>query len=115
MESPTTADLYRVDGTSGTDVWAAGEDGTVLHYDGDAWTIVEMPLQALLSGLSARAPDDVIVVGGTAGMAHFDGSTWSRVRFASAAHVLDDVLVEDRRVVVVGSHGLVELARTVPW
>ncbi len=37
-EVPSDADLLAVWGYSATDVWAVGFGGTVLHYDGIAWT-----------------------------------------------------------------------------
>jgi hypothetical protein len=38
MESGTTATLYGVWGSTGTDVFAVGTVGSILHYDGSIWT-----------------------------------------------------------------------------
>src|SRR5438552_1656293 len=35
---PTKEDLFGVYGHSDTDVWAVGWNGTILHYDGIAWS-----------------------------------------------------------------------------
>src|SRR5207253_74408 len=38
VASPTTQPLYAVWGAAPNDVWAVGEYGTVLHYDGTGWS-----------------------------------------------------------------------------
>jgi hypothetical protein len=38
MDSGTTEDLYGVWGSSASDVFAVGWNGTILHYDGSTWT-----------------------------------------------------------------------------
>jgi hypothetical protein len=48
---PATATLRAVWGTSSADVWAVGDDATVLHYDGTSWT------RAHVAGLGARHPN----------------------------------------------------------
>jgi len=90
-------DLIRWDGTSWTqpiandqlgelqafwgvgddDVWAAGEDGLVLHFDGRAWRRVPAPATASIRALWGSGPNDVWGVG--SGLYHWDGRAWSRV------------------------------------
>ncbi|HUU21145.1 MAG TPA: hypothetical protein VM389_01290 [Phycisphaerae bacterium] len=43
LETGTTEDLVDVFGMDETDVYAAGSNGTVLHFDGVAWSPVEVP------------------------------------------------------------------------
>jgi hypothetical protein len=38
MSSGTTDDIYNVWGSSGSDVFAAGDFRSILHYDGSAWS-----------------------------------------------------------------------------
>lgn len=42
--SPVTTTLNSVDMVSISDGWAAGENGTVLHYNGSAWTVASAPI-----------------------------------------------------------------------
>ena len=71
---------HAVRGTSATDVWIAGEDATVMHYDGQRWTRV--PIAGLgdrrptLRAIAAIAPDRVWVAGDNVllGLAREDGS-----------------------------------------
>ncbi|HTO69771.1 MAG TPA: hypothetical protein VMR31_07910 [Myxococcota bacterium] len=42
-EKGNTKLLLSIDGTSGSDLWTVGYNGTVLHYDGSSWSSVESP------------------------------------------------------------------------
>ena len=48
---PATETLRAVWGTSRSDVWVVGDDACVLHFDGQAWSRVEV------MGLGDRRPD----------------------------------------------------------
>jgi hypothetical protein len=41
MDSPTKNDLFGVFGVAAEDVYAVGAKGTILHWDGAAWVVVE--------------------------------------------------------------------------
>jgi hypothetical protein len=41
MTSGTTEVLMGVWGSTGTDVYAVGDKGTIIHYDGTQWSEVE--------------------------------------------------------------------------
>lgn len=63
--------LRAIDGYSEADIYAAGLDQAVLHYDGTAWTKQEMPLDAMeerFRGMAlVCAPDGLVHVGGQDG------------------------------------------------
>ena len=69
------ADLSAIWGSSGSDVWAAGEQ-TVAHYDGNTWT--KTAVSGDHNGVSGTGPLDVWVVGENEQPQHFDG-TWHMV------------------------------------
>ena len=62
MTLPSTAVLNEIWGTSPTDVFAVGEDGVVLHFDGNAWTVTTPTKNALL-GVWGTSPGDVFATG----------------------------------------------------
>lgn len=76
--------LNWVHGTSSADVFAAGNGGTVLHFDGSGWTRQSTPVATPIWGLWAVAPDDVWAVGGDVAaegpplVLHYDGRDWTR-------------------------------------
>ncbi len=82
---PTVELLNWVHGTSSSDVFAASNDGAILHFDGTSWSKQETPVDEPVWGLWAVAPDDVWAVGGDAVLGtepfvlHYDGLRWSAV------------------------------------
>lgn len=81
LSSPTANALYSVSGNGSSDVWAAGFNSTVLHGDGNTWTLVPttgLPTTLLYSILALSATD-VWVVGTSGLIGHYDGSSWTLV------------------------------------
>jgi hypothetical protein len=65
-------------GNATSDLWAVGEAGAIIHYDGRAWSpISQSPTTVALRGVWGTAPNDVWAVGESGAMLHFDGSAWS--------------------------------------
>jgi hypothetical protein len=81
-----TETFWWTHGTSPTDVWAVGERGRIMHFDGAHFVESPRMTSATLYGVWAAAQDDVWAVGGTpdAGSSapndvvlHYDGRAWS--------------------------------------
>ena len=70
-------------GTSGNEVYAVGENGTILRYDGAAWSPLASGSTGLyLYGVWSASHKDVYAVGDDYGIhtgmiLHYDGSAWS--------------------------------------
>lgn len=86
MESGVSADLYAVWAASPTDVYAGGNGGVLLHYDGQTWQIGANPGVAFrVDGLWGSSATDVWAVGHVPNthsptlIQHFDGASWSPV------------------------------------
>ena len=81
MASPTPTDLYCVFGEAVDDVWAAGQDGVVLHYDGTAWSVVD-PGVSGLDGIVLRAAwgeeGHLYIVGDKGTILHKAGPQWKK-------------------------------------
>ncbi|MFO0552182.1 MAG: hypothetical protein U0271_27595 [Polyangiaceae bacterium] len=75
---PVSEALTAVWGTSATDVYAAGEAGSILHFDGHAWALqatIQMGGDVQLWG---KGPKSVYARGpGANTVAHYDGQSWS--------------------------------------
>lgn len=63
-------------GSAESDVFAAGYDGLVLHYDGTAWATMPTPVSETLYGLGGSSAHDVYAVGKVGTLMHFDGTSW---------------------------------------
>jgi hypothetical protein len=86
VSSGTTERLTGVWGASASDVWAVGY-GTILHYNGTAWSSVAIPATGAASFLLSvwgSSASDVWAVGYettnfTPTILHYNGTTWSTV------------------------------------
>jgi len=76
MESGTTNTLNAIWGFSEDDVFAVGNGGTILHYDGTGWSSMASGTTFGLYGVWGSAPDDVFAVGWRT-ILHYDGTGWS--------------------------------------
>ncbi len=93
MPIPPTTELWRVWGTSATDVWVGSAQGEVLHWNGSAWA--RYPLDASFThDLLGTRSDDVLVVtarpGGSSSswpVFRWDGAQWNR------EHAFDNEIV----------------------
>jgi hypothetical protein len=72
----TLADLNAVAGSSLTDVWAVGADGTAVHFDGTAWTQVDTGQNVPLWALFAPTSDAVFAVGNNGVAIRWNGELW---------------------------------------
>jgi len=68
--------LKGVWGSSGSDVFAVGTNGTILHYDGNAWSDMSWPTYSYLNGVWGSSGSDAFVVGGNGIILHYNGSVW---------------------------------------
>lgn len=78
FDSGTTEPLRSLWGAADDDIWAVGDHGTLLHWDGTTWSPLNSGVSSTLSSVFGRSADDVWVVGGGGVKLHFDGITWQR-------------------------------------
>ncbi len=77
-----TASLSGVWGTAADDIFVVGGSSTVgevHHFDGEAWSKMEVPEVGLLSWSFGFGSDDVWSVGRGGAVVHYDGTIWSEV------------------------------------
>lgn len=66
-------------GTSSRDVWAVGESGRAIHFDGSTWTAVPQRFggsSEKLVGVSGTSSSDVWFVGDAGTVVHYSGSSY---------------------------------------
>ena len=78
--TPTGKTLFGIGGTSDSDIWVAGEGGTVSHFDGSAWDVRHVgPPTTRYFSVGTRSANDVWVAGTKDGQitaVHYDGTDW---------------------------------------
>jgi hypothetical protein len=102
--------LYALWGTSDADVYAAGNLGKLIHYNGTLWSAVTSGTLLPLYGLWGTASTDVYAVGGNTAQGtilHYGGGTWVTL-VSNAASVLRAVWGSSSTdIYVVGESGLI--------
>jgi|GEM_PF-1060901 len=73
----TTEHLNGVWGSSSDDVFAVGDSGTILRYNGSAWMSMYSNTTSDLNGVWGSSASDVFAVGAGGTIVHWDNSTWS--------------------------------------
>ncbi|MBA4377822.1 MAG: hypothetical protein C0395_04080 [Gemmatimonas sp.] len=79
--------LMSVWGTGPQDVFAVGQPGVILHYDG-AWTLDSVP-DTMLTSVWGTSSSDVYACGHNGAIWHFDGSAWRRENSGTTADLFD--------------------------
>jgi hypothetical protein len=94
--------LRGVWGSSASDVWAVGAEGTILHFDGKVWRSVPSGTATNLTDVSGSAPDDVWAVGENAVILHYDGKSWLTLEAGQPETTLLAVVARTRSEAWVG-------------
>lgn len=78
---PANQTIQRIWIIAMNDIWAVGNGTTLMHFDGDSWTVKPAPVGATgnLNGVWASARDNVWAVGDLGLILHYDGTSWSTV------------------------------------
>jgi hypothetical protein len=66
--------LFKVWGSDDDDVWAISDMGSVLHFDGAAWSRQVLPENPRLITIHGSGPEDLVVVGGMSRPSIFERS-----------------------------------------
>jgi hypothetical protein len=84
--SNTTETLSALFGFGPSDVWAAGANGTVLHFDGKAWAKVPSGTSRSLKSIWGATPNDVWFVGESGAALRWNGSSLQPVAGAASVN-----------------------------
>jgi hypothetical protein len=84
VPAPTTEDLNGVWGSSPTNIWVVGANGTVLLHNGATWVKAQTPMSTAMQvgAIWGTSPADVWA--GASHIYHFDGKGWSQSYNADA-------------------------------
>jgi hypothetical protein len=91
-------------------LWAVGEAGTILLWNGAGWTMQSRPTEKTLTSLSGTAADDVWAAGEASTLIHFDGLGWRSV--AAPADDYEALLATPEVLFVAGKVRLRKFDRT---
>lgn len=79
MVSGTTEALYSVSGSSGHYVFAAGDNGAILRYDGTGGSGMNGGVTHTLRGVWVNNDSESFAVGDNGIVLYYNGNSWSKV------------------------------------
>ncbi len=77
--SSPSGGLNEIWGSASTDVFAVGDLGALVHFDGVEWRPEDAPTTRDLRAIWGNGPDDVYAAGEGGGLVHRDASGWSGI------------------------------------
>ena len=86
-ESGTSSHLYGAWGDSASNVFACGDNGTILHFDGSQWSRLSPGVGNVLYGIWGNSTTDLFVVGNAGSIVHYDGTGWSQMNSGTKNHL----------------------------
>jgi hypothetical protein len=69
--------FFSVWGMSATNIWAVGQVGAIVHWDGGAWSPLASPTVHDLHSVWGTGPADVWAAGDNGTILHYDGGSWT--------------------------------------
>ena len=95
-------------GSGPSDVWAVGEGGTILHWNGSAWADASSGNSSLyFRGVWGSGRNDVWAVGDKGAVLHWDGSAWAAVASGTTSNFYGVWGSGPNDVWAVGSHSAI--------
>ena len=107
MTIGTTNNLNGVWGSSGSDVFAVGNSGSIFHYDGIAWSAVASPTTENLNGIWGSSATDAFAVGDNGTILQYDGLNWLTIPSVTTNNLNRVWGNSDSDVFVVGDAGTI--------
>ncbi|MCA9673108.1 MAG: hypothetical protein KC503_46265 [Myxococcales bacterium] len=97
--------MYAIWGAAPDEVYAVGEGGAVLRFDGRRWTPMSSGTSNDLFGVWGRSASDIYAVGAAGTILHYDGVRWSPMT-SGTSKAIYSVYGASARVFAVGQSGL---------
>ncbi|MBI4285413.1 MAG: PD40 domain-containing protein [Chloroflexi bacterium] len=107
MPAPTPANLRGIWGTDSKNIFAVGDAGTILRFDGNVWMPMASGTAANLKDIWGSSGNDVFAVGDEGTILHYDGTVWSPMDVGTTANLQGIHGSAGNDVVVVGDSGTV--------
>ena len=109
--------LRAVWGASGTEVFAVGEYGTILHTtdSGVTWNLLNSVVTQTIYGVWGNSGSDVFIAADSGKIYHYDGSNWSSMTSPVTSRLRDVWCVSGNDVFVVGENGVILHYNGTAW
>lgn len=113
--SGTIVNLNDVWGTDAAHVWAVGDSGMILYYDGSTWTTQTSGTTNQLLGVWGSDANNVWAVGGGGTILKWNGSTWTAQSSGTTAQLNAVSGIDQNNVWTVGNSGTIRRWNGSTW
>jgi hypothetical protein len=107
--------LFTVRGRSATDVWAVGERGVALHWDGTCWARLPPPSTQTLRAAWPAAGKTWWLAGAGGTLHRWDGSAWMSQTLAETLTLYDIEGSSETSAIAVGQGGAIYAFNGTQW
>ncbi|HET6463389.1 MAG TPA: hypothetical protein VFH33_06270 [Candidatus Krumholzibacteria bacterium] len=115
MTSGTTHNLYTIWGSGAGGIFAAGDAGTILHYDVNGWIPMESPTASALRDLWSVPGEDVFAVGDGGTILRYKDKVWTPMTSGVTANLHAVWGTSTQNVYAVGDGGTVLRYSGLSW
>ncbi|MBI4252822.1 hypothetical protein HY623_01420 [Candidatus Uhrbacteria bacterium] len=102
---PEGDDLHDLWTVGGSDIWAVGDDGLIIHWDGTTWTTVTSPHGSRINGIFMLSASSGWAVGDGGKIIRYDGTSWTQVSSPVTDHLNSIWMVSESDGWAVGEAG----------
>lgn len=107
MAAGTTVTLYAIWGRGDSDIFAVGDGGTILHYNGTAWSVMDSGTTQCLRGVWGAATGEVYAVGDGGTILRLVGTAWVSVSSSTTSYLRSVWGSDAEDVYAVGDDGTI--------
>jgi photosystem II stability/assembly factor-like uncharacterized protein len=105
--SPTAVTLHGSFRSAANDIWAVGDLGNIIHYDGTAWELQPNDNLEDLFAIAMIDPTQGFVVGDGGFVAAYANGSWSPIRTPSRSNLRSIAFVDPSEGWIVGEEGTI--------
>ena len=115
MDSGSTENLNGIWGAASDDIFAVGDNGTILHYDGSSWSSMTSGTTENLNAIHGVSGSSILAAGDNGTILHYDGSSWTSMTSGTTENLLSVFYLSSYYACAVGENGTVTAYRNSTW
>lgn len=115
VETPTDRSLHAIWGLHYRHVFAVGDNGTILFFDGNHWQFMESHTQKTLLAVWGTSSDNVYATGDEGVMRHYNGEIWETVETHIENALCSIWGTTPENIYAVGGHGTILHFDGISW
>jgi len=114
---PNANQLRAVWGASGSDVFAVGDYGTILHTtnSGSSWSAMTSGISVNIYGVWGSSAANVFAVGDSGNIRQYNGSSWSAMTSGTTKRLRDVWGAATNNIIAVGEDGTIRKYNGTSW